>query len=35
MAQYADGAFEYSDKALDKTWVIKVDISHMTGKKSD
>ncbi|MGD2097392.1 MAG: pyridoxamine 5'-phosphate oxidase family protein [Desulfobacterales bacterium] len=35
MAQYADGAFEYADKALDKTLIIKVDISHMTGKKSD
>ena len=35
MAQYADGAFEYSTKALDKTLIIKIDISHMTGKKSD
>jgi nitroimidazol reductase NimA-like FMN-containing flavoprotein (pyridoxamine 5'-phosphate oxidase superfamily) len=35
MGQYADGAFEYSDKALTKTRVIKVDISSMTGKKSD
>ena len=35
MAQYADGAFQYSDKALDKTLIIKIDISHMTGKKSE
>jgi nitroimidazol reductase NimA-like FMN-containing flavoprotein (pyridoxamine 5'-phosphate oxidase superfamily) len=35
MAQYADGDFEYSVKALAKTLIIKIDISHMTGKKSD
>ncbi|MGD9057476.1 MAG: pyridoxamine 5'-phosphate oxidase family protein [Desulfobacterales bacterium] len=35
MAQYADGGFEYLDKALKKTLIIKVDISHMTGKKSE
>jgi nitroimidazol reductase NimA-like FMN-containing flavoprotein (pyridoxamine 5'-phosphate oxidase superfamily) len=35
MGQYADGVFEYSDKALAKTLIIKVDISHMTGKKSE
>ena len=35
MGQYANGAFEYSDKALKKTLIIKVNISHMTGKKSD
>jgi nitroimidazol reductase NimA-like FMN-containing flavoprotein (pyridoxamine 5'-phosphate oxidase superfamily) len=35
MAQYADGAFEYSDKAMDKTLIIKIDISSMTGKQSD
>jgi hypothetical protein len=35
MRQYANGAFEYSDKALKKTLIIKVNISHMTGKKSD
>ena len=35
MAQYADGAFEYSDKVLDKTLIIKIDISSMTGKKSE
>jgi hypothetical protein len=35
MGQYANGAFDYSDKALKKTLIIKVDIRHMTGKKSD
>jgi nitroimidazol reductase NimA-like FMN-containing flavoprotein (pyridoxamine 5'-phosphate oxidase superfamily) len=35
MGQYADGDFEYSDKALDKTLIIKVNISSMTGKKSE
>lgn len=35
MAQYADGAFEYSQKAFDQALAIKVDISSMTGKKSD
>lgn len=35
MSQYADGAFTYSDKTLKKTRVIKVEISSMTGKKSD
>ena len=35
MGQYADGAFIYSDKTLKKTLVIKVEISSMTGKKSD
>ena len=35
MRQYADGAFTYSDKTLKKTLVIKVEISSMTGKKSD
>ena len=34
MAQYADGAFEYSEKALGKVLVIKVEIETMTGKKS-
>ncbi len=34
MAQYADGAFEYSEKALGKVLVIKVEIESMTGKKS-
>jgi uncharacterized protein len=34
MAQYADGAFEYSQKQFDQALVIKVDISKMTGKKS-
>jgi hypothetical protein len=35
MAQYADGAFEYSEKALGEALVIKVEIQSMTGKKSD
>jgi nitroimidazol reductase NimA-like FMN-containing flavoprotein (pyridoxamine 5'-phosphate oxidase superfamily) len=35
MGQYADGAFEYSGKALDKTLIIKIDISSITGKKSE
>lgn len=34
MAQYAEGAFEYSEKALEKVLVIKVEIESMTGKKS-
>ena len=35
MTQYADGAFEYSEKAFEKTLVIKVEIKSMTGKKSN
>jgi nitroimidazol reductase NimA-like FMN-containing flavoprotein (pyridoxamine 5'-phosphate oxidase superfamily) len=35
MAQYADGAFEYSEKALGEALVIKVEIESMTGKKSN
>jgi nitroimidazol reductase NimA-like FMN-containing flavoprotein (pyridoxamine 5'-phosphate oxidase superfamily) len=35
MAQYADGAFEYSEKALGKALLIKVEIESMTGKKSN
>ena len=35
MAQYAKGAFEYSEKALGEALVIKVEIESMTGKKSD
>ncbi len=35
MSQYADGEFAYADKALKEILVIKVEISHMTGKKSD
>jgi len=35
MAQYADGPFEYSEKAFGKTLVIKVEIESMTGKKSN
>jgi len=34
MRQYGDGEFTYSDKILEKTLVIKVEISSMTGKKS-
>ena len=34
MAQYADGAFEYLEKALGKALVIRVEIESMTGKKS-
>ena len=34
MAQYADGAFEYSEKDLGRVLVIKVEIESMTGKKS-
>lgn len=34
MAQYADGTFEYSEKALGKALVIKVEIESMSGKKS-
>lgn len=35
MQQYAEGDFEYLDEALAKMLVIKVDISRLTGKKSD
>lgn len=35
MRQYTDGAYVYSEKKLKKTLVIKVEISSMTGKKSD
>ena len=35
MAQYADGAFEYSEKLFGKALVIKVEIESMTGKKSN
>ena len=34
MDQYAEGEFDYSDTALDRTIVIRVDISSMTGKES-
>jgi nitroimidazol reductase NimA-like FMN-containing flavoprotein (pyridoxamine 5'-phosphate oxidase superfamily) len=34
MSQYADGAFEFSEKAFDQALVIKVDISRMSGKRS-
>ena len=35
MAQYADGAFEYSEKEFRKALVIKVEIESITGKKSN
>ena len=35
MAQYADGPFEYSQKSFNQALVIKVDITEMSGKKSD
>jgi hypothetical protein len=34
MGHYAQGPFEYSDAALAKTAVIRVDVERMTGKKS-
>ena len=34
MQQYSDGSFAYSEKILKKTLVIKVEITHMTGKQS-
>ena len=35
MHQYSEDDFKYADKTLAKMLVIKVDISRMTGKKSD
>jgi len=35
MGQYAEGDFKYSDKTLSEMLVIRIDISTMTGKKSD
>jgi nitroimidazol reductase NimA-like FMN-containing flavoprotein (pyridoxamine 5'-phosphate oxidase superfamily) len=35
MRQYSEDKFEYPDKTLAKMLVIRVDISRMTGKKSD
>ncbi len=35
MRQYSEDDFEYSAKALVEMLVIKVDISRMTGKKTD
>ena len=35
MSQYSEGNFNYSDKAFGQTLIIRVDISSMTGKKSD
>jgi hypothetical protein len=34
MQQYSDESFAYSEKILKKTLVIKVEITHMTGKQS-
>lgn len=34
MQQYSDKSFAYSEKILKKTLVIKVEITHMTGKLS-
>jgi nitroimidazol reductase NimA-like FMN-containing flavoprotein (pyridoxamine 5'-phosphate oxidase superfamily) len=34
MRHYAPGEFEYADAVLAKTLVIRVDVAHMTGKKS-
>jgi uncharacterized protein len=34
MHHYAPGEFEYADAVLAKTLVIRVDVTHMTGKKS-
>jgi len=33
MAHYSDGSFEYDQKKLERTVVIKVEIESMTGKK--
>ena len=35
MGQYTEGDFKYSAKAVGETQVIKVEISRMSGKKSD
>ncbi len=34
MQNYSEGAFEYSEEAVKKTVVIKVEIESMTGKQS-
>ncbi len=34
MNQYSDRSFQYSEKAIDGTTVIKIDIESMTGKQS-
>ena len=34
MAHYSDKEFEYSEKAVSKTIIVKVEIESMTGKKS-
>ena len=35
MRQYSNDAFEYPDKVMDKTVVIRVEIESMTGKRAD
>jgi len=34
MQNYSEGAFEYSEEAVKKTVVIKVEVESMTGKQS-
>ncbi|MFH1687435.1 MAG: pyridoxamine 5'-phosphate oxidase family protein [bacterium] len=34
MAQYAEGSFAYPDNQVDRTCIIRIDISKMTGKQS-
>jgi nitroimidazol reductase NimA-like FMN-containing flavoprotein (pyridoxamine 5'-phosphate oxidase superfamily) len=34
MDNYSNQSFEYSNAAIEKTTVIKVEIEHMTGKRS-
>lgn len=34
MNQYSKGTFKFPDHAVAKTSVIKIQISHMTGKQS-
>ena len=35
MRQYSSDAFEFPDKTIDKTTVIRVEIESMTGKRAD
>jgi nitroimidazol reductase NimA-like FMN-containing flavoprotein (pyridoxamine 5'-phosphate oxidase superfamily) len=34
MRHYSEGSFEFPEEVLEKTVVIKVEITRMTGKKS-
>jgi len=34
MRHYADGPFSYSDEALERMMILRVDIENMTGKRS-